>query len=192
MEAAVAHRLYKNTADLAPEIRKSIADGIISPVPITLLPPLRLCRLVDRQRRYEGAVAPWWIAEGDLSTIFQTREASRSAHGGDTKKGLSLGIIARSALGIPQTWRDGTRTTLDMLLQADLKMRGVLAYVGKGRAQRETAPNGITLEWSPWSSITQIYIPALARTKHHQPTLEDVESIMTLGAARYFVSRPVY
>ncbi len=188
----MAHRLYKNTSYLPPEIRKSIAAGMISPVPITLLPPLRLCRLVDRERRYEGAVSPWWIAEGDLTTLFSARDASRAAHGGDKAKGLSLGRIARSALGIPQTWTDGTRTTLDMMLQADLKATGILAYVGKGRAQNETAPNGITLQWSPWSNVTQIFIPALARTRDHQPTLADVESIMTLGAARYFVSRPVY
>ncbi len=188
----MAHRLYRNTVDLAPEVRKSIADGILSPVPITLRPPLRLCRLVDRSRRYEGAVAPWWIAEGDLTTIFNAREANRAAHGGDKARALSLGFFARSALGIPQTWKDGTRTTLDMLLQADLKADGLLAFVGKGRAQHETAPSGIDLKWSPWSSITQMYIPALARTKRHEPTLADLESIMTLGAARYFVSRPVY
>lgn len=188
----MAHRLYRSTVDLAPEVRKSIADGIISPVPITLRKPLRLCRLVDRDRRYEGAVGPWWIAEGDLTKIFDARESSRAAHGGDKEKGLSIGIIARSALGIPQTWRNGARTTLDMLLQADLKADGVLAFVGKGRSQRETAPNGMELEWSPWSSVTQIFIPALARSPQHEPTLADVESIMTLGAARYFVSRDVY
>ncbi len=187
-----AQRGMANPRTLELARRAELADGMMSPVPIELRAPLRLCRIVDRAKSYDAAISPWWISEADLAKIIDARGASRAAHGGDKARGLSAGLLARSALGIPHVWPGGPRTTMDLLLMGDVKPGVVRAYAGKGRQKRETAPNGIELIWSPWSSITQIYIPALSRHNDPEPTLATVETLMTLGAEKFFVSRQLY
>ena len=182
--------------DLPSGVIRELTKGIANPSPVKLRPPLRLYRFTDKARGpLGGMVGPWWITENDFRKILDARERSRKAHGGDTSAALSLGFLARWAVAVPQEWQeDGrpiVRTTMDMLVVGDLR-RPVAAFVGRGGRQDEVAPNGITMHWSGWPTITQIYIPSLSRAQPATPTFADVDAIMAPGPATYFVSRQLY
>ena len=183
-------------ASLPEAVRDDLRKGIRDPVPVRLQPNLRLCRFTDRKYGPNaGLVSPWWITEADFNKIIAARERSRAAHGNDKAIGLSLGFMARWAVAIPQEWQNegkpGAPTTMDLLLRGDLKVP-VVAFVGRGRTQEETTANGITMKWTGWPDITQLYIPALSRKAIPLPTLTDVLNIMHVGYPTYIVSRPLY
>ena len=177
-------------------VRAELQAGIVDPVPTVLHPPLRLCRFTDRKFGHtDGLVSPWWITENDFLKVVAARERSRQAHAGDKSRGLSLGFVARWAAAIPQEWqtagKPGKPTTVDLLLRADLLV-SVDAFVGRGRAQQETAPNGINLKWSGWPQITQLFIPAFSKRQKVPATAADVIATMAIGAPTYIVSRQLY
>jgi hypothetical protein len=86
---------------------------------------------------------------------------------------------------------------MDLLLRADLRA-DVDAFVGRGKVQEETAPNGIVLKWSGWPTITQIYLPALSKKRVDDAgrrvpaALSDVLAIMAVGAPTRVLSRQLY
>lgn len=175
--------------------RDELLSGIANPEFVQLASPLRLCRFTDSGHGpNEGLVSPWWIAEADFLKIIAARDRSRAAHNNDASRALSLGFLARWAVAIPQEWqRDGKGkpTAMNLLLRADLK--GSLdAFVGRAREQRETSPNGITLKWSGWPSVTQYYIPAFSRKAPVNASLADVLKLLSVGAPTYIKSTPLY
>lgn len=185
-----------NLAGLSEPMSDEVRSGIIDPVPVKLSPPLRLCRFTDRKYGpNDGLLSPWWITEGDFLKIVVARERSREAHGGDKQRGLSLGFMARWAVAVPQEWQSPGRpaksTTMDLLLRGDL-LTPLDAFVGRGKVQSETVPNGITMKWSGWPEITQLYIPAFSRKRTPPATLSDVLSVLAVGAPTDIVSRQLY
>ena len=187
---------YPNLASLPNAVRDQLSAGIIDPEYVQLKPNLRLCRFTDRKYGpNNGLISPWWMTENDFLKIVDARERSRRAHNGDKSKSLSMGFLARQAAAVPQEWQqnDGsyTPTTVDLLLRADLRVP-IDAFVGRGRAQREQSPNGITVTWAGWPGITQIFIPAFSRKLSPPATLHDVLQLLAVGAPTRIASHQLY
>jgi len=187
---------YPNLKSLPSAVRDQLAAGIVDPDHVTLAPNLRLCRFTDRQYGPDqGLISPWWMTENDFNKIVAAREHSRRAHGGDKSRSLSMGFLARWAAAVPQEWQQDGGTsksnTVDLLLRADLRV-SVDAFVGRGRAQREQSPNGITVTWSGWPSITQLFIPAFSLKQQPPATLHDVLQMLSVGAPTYVTSHQLY
>ena len=177
-------------------MRDQLAAGVVGPEHVRLNPNLRLCRFTDRKHGPDnGLVSPWWMTENDFLKIVAAREQSRRAHNGDKSKSLSIGFLARWAAAVPQEWQQGdgphSSTTVDLLLRADLRVP-IDAFVGRGRAQREQSPNGITVTWSGWPEITQLFIPAFSRKQMPPASLHDVLQVLSVGAPTNVTSHQLY
>jgi hypothetical protein len=178
-----------------PAVREQLGKGIAAPTHTVIPPRTRLCRFTDvGYGPNEGLVSPWWIAESDFLKIVAAREHSREAHGGDKRRALSLGFLARWAVAIPQEWQGNGRstpTTMDLLLRADVKVP-LHAFRGRGRAQREVSPNGIDITWTGWASVTQYFIPQFSRLPNVGASLSDVMRVLEVGAPTHVKSTPLY
>jgi hypothetical protein len=86
----------------------------------------------------------WWTYERDFRRIVAQHLDS----------GWSLGLTARSANAIQQSW-----SRVDVLVEA-IVIKDINAFAGPGRTQhREMAPNGMYITLPGWPDVTQLYIP---------------------------------
>lgn len=135
--------------------------GMRSPAVVTLRAGEALFRFASTAR-HDGtsipsntwAASPWWMYEADYHAILAVHRQSQAAHG---RNGQTLGMVARGAMAIQQSW-----SRLDVRIKA-VVLQDINAFLGLGRTQyRELAPNGMYFTLPGWPDVRQLYIPNIS------------------------------
>jgi hypothetical protein len=143
-------------------VRAELLKGMRVPQPIVLRAGATVVRFANSATWSDRwARSPWWLDESSYQHLEAARRHSLNVHADDPARAMTLGLLAKQALAVRQRWGDGPPNLMDMVIRAEI-VHEVQAFAGRGHTQYETAPNGFRVTWTGWSSIQQLFIPALA------------------------------
>ena len=120
--------------------------GIRKPAVVTIHRGETLLRFASSDKPARWKASPWWIRQ---STFDVLRDSWRR----DREK---PGWTARYHLAGAMKFDNRMDVVVRAFVNTDFN-----AYVGIGKPQRETAPNGIHVTWMGRPTLEQIYIPCL-------------------------------